>query len=244
MSSTPSRRRCGQIDCHHSAIDLMKTPGKKTYVLSEDVDLLVLLVGLYDNPLKNVLFLVKPGRKGAPWTLFDIGDLQNTIPHLKRYIFFVHAITGCDYISAIFQKGKTSAWMLCQTLPNNTIVPVFNNPQSCNNEVYESSCRFPCLLYKASENVTTIGINYLRYVLFSKCLVKRTFRLQNLPPTAKAARQHWYRVYLTIQRWLGNNLEPTEWEWRSIGLRARTCWNSAESSFTSTAARKVLPVLQ
>jgi len=143
-----------------------KHQDRRHYVLSEDVDLLVLLVGFYDNPLKNVLFLVKPGRKGAPRTLFDIGNLQNTTPHLKRYIFFVHGITGYNYTSAIFQKGKTSAWKLCQTLPNNTIVSVFNNPQSCHNQVYGSDCRF---LYEASENVTTIGINYLRYVLFSKC---------------------------------------------------------------------------
>lgn len=36
-----------------------------------------------------------------------------------------------------------------------------------------------------------------------------------VPPTSAAAKQHSYRTYLTVQQWMGNNLSPTEWGWRS-----------------------------
>ena len=37
-----------------------------------------------------------------------------------------------------------------------------------------------------------------------------------LPPTSSAAAQHSYRVYYTIQTWLKNPLQPTEWGWTIV----------------------------
>ena len=37
-----------------------------------------------------------------------------------------------------------------------------------------------------------------------------------LPPTSSAAAQHSYRVYHTIQTWLENPLQPTEWGWTIV----------------------------
>ncbi|KAK3910373.1 Putative pyruvate, phosphate dikinase regulatory protein [Frankliniella fusca] len=37
--------------------------------------------------------------------------------------------------------------------------------------------------------------------------------LADLPPTSDRARQHSLRVYLTVQDWLGNSLDPTQWGW-------------------------------
>ena len=36
---------------------------------------------------------------------------------------------------------------------------------------------------------------------------------EHLPPTSDAAKFHSHRVYLQVQAWLGNNMEPTEWGW-------------------------------
>ena len=35
-----------------------------------------------------------------------------------------------------------------------------------------------------------------------------------LPPTKKAALQHFKRVYLQVQQWLGEKLSPNEWGWK------------------------------
>ncbi|KAK3917979.1 Protein lin-54 [Frankliniella fusca] len=37
--------------------------------------------------------------------------------------------------------------------------------------------------------------------------------LADLPPTSDRAHQHFLRVYLTVQDWLGNSLDPTQWGW-------------------------------
>ncbi|KAK3917980.1 Interleukin-1 receptor-like 2 [Frankliniella fusca] len=37
--------------------------------------------------------------------------------------------------------------------------------------------------------------------------------LADQPPTSDRARQHSLRVYLTVQDWLGNSLDPTQWGW-------------------------------
>ncbi|KAK3915801.1 Telomerase reverse transcriptase [Frankliniella fusca] len=37
--------------------------------------------------------------------------------------------------------------------------------------------------------------------------------LADQPPTSDRARQHFLRVCLTVQDWLGNSLDPTQWGW-------------------------------
>uniref|UniRef100_A0A8D8RS01 Uncharacterized protein n=1 Tax=Cacopsylla melanoneura TaxID=428564 RepID=A0A8D8RS01_9HEMI len=39
--------------------------------------------------------------------------------------------------------------------------------------------------------------------------------LARLPPTEEAAAQHSYRTFHQVQKWLGVNLEPTNWGWKS-----------------------------
>ena len=36
---------------------------------------------------------------------------------------------------------------------------------------------------------------------------------EHLPPTSDAARFHSYKVYLQVQAWLGEEMEPTWWGW-------------------------------
>lgn len=38
-------------------------------------------------------------------------------------------------------------------------------------------------------------------------------QVQCLPPTEAAARFHSFRVYLQVQTWIGNKLNPVEWGW-------------------------------
>ncbi|GBO12241.1 hypothetical protein AVEN_44663-1 [Araneus ventricosus] len=54
---------------------------------------------------------------------------------------------------------------------------------------------------------TTATIRKVTKTLSSK------FNLAALPTTSAAASQHSLRVYLQVQQWLVNNLDPTEWGW-------------------------------
>ena len=43
---------------------------------------------------------------------------------------------------------------------------------------------------------------------------KRKVRLERLPPTAVALKQHFLRVYHQVQLWQSNPLPPEQWGWK------------------------------
>ncbi|GBM12450.1 hypothetical protein AVEN_55288-1 [Araneus ventricosus] len=66
------------------------------------------------------------------------------------------------------------------------------------------------------ELMATNKRNGLRYIRYNKEVTKTLslkFNLATLPPTSETASQHSLRVYLQVQQWLRNNLDPTEWGW-------------------------------
>lgn len=197
-----------------TGIELHKTGGKQTFVVGEDIDLLVLLVALHTESTRD-LFLLKPGRGAKPNVLYDITEIHCAMPCLQECILFLYMFTGGDYTSSMYGKGKTKSWKTYSKLADNEIAAVFNSPDSTPDQVYESGCQFFCDLYKAGGCAK--GINYLRYLLFSQSTTKMAFKLESLPPTADSARQHCYRVYLIVQKCLGNDLDPTKWGWRQVG---------------------------
>lgn len=68
----------------------------------------------------------------------------------------------------------------------------------------------------ASERISSQGIDFLRYILFSKMVNKSNVKLESLPPTSETARQHVFRVYLIVQKWNGVNLDPCMWGWKVV----------------------------
>ena len=158
----------------------------KTFVIGDDVDLLVLLIGLSTDSLPN-LFLLKSGRKNTPRAISDVAVIDSRFPNLKNCILFLHAFSGCDYMSSFFHKGKISAWKSRAALSNDEITSTFLNPTSTHEEIYECGCQFICLLYKASKYVTKQGINFLRYTMFTlSCSKKRRVQycIRSIEPRA------------------------------------------------------------
>lgn len=58
-------------------------------------------------------------------------------------------------------------------------------------------------------------MNELRFIKYQDVTIKKSFKLENLPPTEEAAKQHCYRAYFYLQFCLGNKLRATEWGWKS-----------------------------
>lgn len=46
--------------------------------------------------------------------------------------------------------------------------------------------------------------------------IHSSFKLEPLPPTSAAARQHSFRVYLQTQQWRGNELDALKWGWKHM----------------------------
>lgn len=87
-------------------------------------------------------------------------------------------------------------------------------------ELVESGCTIIGAMY--GNKLNSISLNKLRFLLYKKkCLKSTTFKLESLPPTIAAAKEHIFRVYLQVQQWLGNELSATDWGWQksNVGLR-------------------------
>ena len=71
-------------------------------------------------------------------------------------------------------------------------------------------------LYVA-KNVASINkLHYLRYNKVIRCSSLSTaFRLESLPPTSSALRQHSHRVYHSVQQAMGHSLPALDWGWTS-----------------------------
>ncbi|KAJ8954302.1 hypothetical protein NQ318_005886 [Aromia moschata] len=64
--------------------------------------------------------------------------------------------------------------------------------------------------------------------------------LSSLPPTKAACAQHSLRVYLQVQKWLGNRLPSTEWGWKLVEgqlLPVKTTLPPAPESLLSLTLR-------
>jgi hypothetical protein len=75
--------------------------------------------------------------------------------------------------------------------------------------------RFLLAMYGLSTYSSLNEARYFRFIrLTSKSSLRSNFDLAKLSPTSEAAYQHLLRVYLQVQWWLDNPLQPTEWGWR------------------------------
>ncbi|KAI5735084.1 hypothetical protein M8J77_013977 [Diaphorina citri] len=122
-------------------------------LVSEDVDLLVILIGTRSP--SNVYFL-KPGRGKVVPVLYHP---QTTIEtSLAEHILFIHAISGCDSTSALFNQGKVKA--LRTVVKNPDLLPYirrFLDPASTTREITEAGERFLVVLYGGNHETTSLN---------------------------------------------------------------------------------------
>ena len=149
-------------------------------------------------------------------SLFKIQTLQDALGDITQHILFIHAITGCDTTSSLYNQGKRKAFKMARS--NNDLYPhmdVFKRDSSSHDEVARAGEMFILALYGAQKFTS---LNQYRHFAYKRGVAKTslsgTFQLASITPTSAAARQHSYRVYLQIQEWMGHTLSPTEWGWK------------------------------
>lgn len=179
-------------------------------VIGEDVDLLILLVAL--APVGRNIHFVKPGKGNVERKTFSSRDLQVTTG-LKSTILFLHAFGGCDTTSCFFRKGKLKCFKLMKDQPFlREVAETFNNADAMHEEIALAGQRFVLSLYGAP--ITETSLNKHRYNLFAKAATHKKVDLASLPPTEAALRQHSFRVYHQVQKWLGHENCPELWGWK------------------------------
>lgn len=181
-------------------------------VVVNDTDILVALIALADN--NNSLCVLQPANVKTPLKVFIIQQLQTTLVNVKDVILFLHAATGSDTTCAIFGKGKKLAYKVLKSNPELCRkVKLFYQPLAARDDIASVGEEFLLALYNSKR---CNNLNELRYFMYSKRVGSKQKRksaldLSNLPPTSDAARQHFFRVYLQVQDWLGNEMVATEW---------------------------------
>lgn len=186
---------------------------QRATIVSEDTDVLVLTIAL--TPSDKTIYFLKLGKQGKENTVYTSKSFD-TNPFCKENILFLHAFTGCDTTSCFYNKGKKSIFNYFEKNHNDELkeaIRTFYLENADKKTIFESGLKCLLYLYKAPKAVKCI--NVLRYVTFSKALVKLTpVNLANLPPTSDAAQQHFYRVYYQVQLWLSKTISPESWGWK------------------------------
>ena len=150
-----------------------------------------------------------------PLQLYNSGELQSAVGDMIQHLKFVHAISGCDTVSATYMKGKQRALEVLRSYGDQDSLSTFTEPRSTPEDIANVGERFFLKLYGA---VRSTSLGKLRYILYTRSYRRSSlssmFKLESLPPTASAAKFHSYRAYLAVQPWIGNNLYPTDWDWQ------------------------------
>ena len=139
---------------------------------------------------------------------------QNVIDHL----LVTHIISGCDSVSALFRRGKKFAFDAVNNDDDLSYLDIFKSRNASHPEIQAAGERFLLKIYSAPATVQTL--DELRFIKYKKQVTGKSlttgtgFDLRSLPPTSDAAKYHCFRVYLEVQKCLGNEaISATEWGW-------------------------------
>jgi hypothetical protein len=148
------------------------------FVIGEDIDLLVLLTALA-RYIVNVYFR-KPGKVKIVEKTYSPRSLQFS-DVVADNILFLHAFSGCDTTSCLFNRGKIKFFNLLEknkTISN--LIQIFKDENADSEDIISAGETFLIALYSFFDN--DITLNALRYQHFVKSITKSkfTFRPPNL----------------------------------------------------------------
>lgn len=187
----------------------------KVVVVGSDTDLLVLLVAL--TPEKANMFFCKPkGGKDPAKVFYNVKTLIEEQHDIRRALLFAHAVSGCDTTSCFYGLGKVkSVEMLKSSSEAKKHALMFTEHNVSKEQLLISGERFALELYGLNKYSNLNEARYFKFTMMAKkSNLRSNFDLAKMPPTTEACQQHMLRVYLQVQRWLGNNLPPSEWGWK------------------------------
>lgn len=175
------------------------------------------------------------------WVAFGNGTKSRFIPfHLiaaqlgpeaSLGLLFMHALSGCDTVSAFHGVGKKTALSVWCSMPN--LSPVFARlskaPNQFSSEDMDAIKRYVVLLYQRTSTLSEVNKARKRMFASEHC------RIENIPPTKHALIQHMNRaVYQAGHVWgqtlIGNSTLPSPhlWGWMRMDedFAWTPCWTT------------------
>ena len=102
---------------------------------------------------------------------------------------FLHAVIGCDTVSAIYRQGKRKAFDMVHKKRDFDLLDTFTNNRSTHNEVKRAGENFIPKLYGARH---CDSLDEYRHIAYKRAIgrssLSSSFQLASLPPTSAAAK--------------------------------------------------------
>lgn len=182
------------------ALTAVRFSSVKTHVtvVSEDTDIMVLLI--YHIKENNVC-LLRPGKGAKGDKISKINEIQTKLGHTKEHILFIHAMSGCDTTSFLYNKSKKC--FLKSLQENEDLCRDLNVFQELNADIavlIKSGLKVLLNLYRCPKKIH--NINQLRHTLYIRMTSRQSLNselcLASLPPTEESAKQHILRTYFQV----------------------------------------------
>lgn len=186
-------------------------PEKSVITVANDTDILVLLIHHTQN--RNVYMHYSQDE------VFNIMNIKDELtPQVNKHILVLHAVSGCDTTSSVYGIGKSTAYTVFNSDINWDFLNIFQDEHASHEAISAAGETLMLHLFKSKKCKSLDKLRYLSYMnkVAKKSLTSR-FELQSLPPTSTGAKYHSFRVYLTIQQWLGFVLDACLWGWKKKG---------------------------
>lgn len=201
---------------------------KNIVIVGNDTDLLVIMTQLQarSSPCNNLFFERRTTKgKSKSWEKEWFNFNSFIQRDFVEEIGLVYIFTGCDTTSCFFNHGKGKLLDMEKNKLKEIAAEFYKSP--ANNEVLfekgeqlvldiysnKSDKKYAKKMYEEFEK--TKSLNELRYDHYERCTIKKNFKLESLPPTLGAAKQHILRVYYQLQVWLGNKtIKANNYGWQ------------------------------
>lgn len=202
----------GNADAIMAKAAVSSADTQKTAVISDNIELLLLLCHFYNNSCNNELMFIYNSTKKTIWNIHTIrNELGDS---MSRHLLFLYAINGSKITSHLFGIGQgvpLKKYKKNQQLA--AFAEVFYNKKATNEEIISAGTKALVILYNGTESESLDLVRFQRFK--EKVSVgKSAVLVQNLPPSSAAAKYHLLRVYLQIQMWTNNEqIEPESYGW-------------------------------
>ncbi len=169
-----------------TALTVADAAEQSVVVVGTDTDILVMLVARASSKLSMYMLC-----RSNPMTMYNIQELQHAIGRTSKHLMFIHAVSGCDTVSAIYRQGKRKAFNIVHKENDNDILETFINSESTHEDVKHAGEQFVLKLYGAEKFKS---LNTYRHIAYKRAIgrssLNSSFQLASLPPTCAAATYH------------------------------------------------------
>lgn len=204
-------------------------------VRSSDTDVAVVLTAL--APRKPDMSIIMDYGSGNTRRFIDISsiarELEKQQPGICDALPGFHSLTGCDFTSSFYKKGKKKPFEILTTDQDNQYLGGIQSLNSSDVD-YESIKAYVCRIYGAKRRR---DIDEARYDSFmkmtggNKVLSKvKKVNCSSLPPCEKSLHKHIQRANFVAMRWhnadqaLPNVNSPLDFGWKDVNGAYQPVW--------------------